>query len=182
MTAVAGVVDHGKVYIGADSAATDWTLRQTIKAEAKVFHNGPVLLGVCGSIRMSNLLMHTLCVPGHDKDTRGDHEWMCTAFIDSVRITLENGGCLFKKNGVESIPGAFLAGYRGHLYVVEEDLQVHSARDEYNAVGCGGDHAIGSLFSTKTRKPRERVKLALDAACHHSGGCRPPYVIEVLDD
>ncbi len=57
------------------------------------------------------------------------------------------------------------------------DYQVGESHDKYNAVGCGEDLALGALYVTASRPPKERITLALNAACHHSAGCAGPYTI-----
>ena len=42
MTAIVGLVDNGHVYMGGDSAAVNtYSLSLRVRADTKVFHNGP---------------------------------------------------------------------------------------------------------------------------------------------
>lgn len=173
MTCIAGVAHDGKVWIGGDSAGvSSWTLM--VRADEKVFTNGPFVMGFTSSFRMGQLLRYGLHVP---EQTTGqdDHEFMCTTFIDAVRACLKAGGLAKKDQEVES-GGCFLVGYRGRLYLIGSDYQVGESSVGYDAVGCGGEIALGALHAT-TGAPGKRVKTALKAAAAHSAGVRGPFVV-----
>jgi hypothetical protein len=59
MTAIVGLTDNGTVHIGGDSAGvSDWSL--TIRADSKVFTNGPYVMGFTTSLRMGQLPRYAL--------------------------------------------------------------------------------------------------------------------------
>lgn len=158
MTCIAGVVHEGRVWIGGDSAGVaGWSLR--VRADRKVFRNGPYLFGFSGSFRMGNLLRYAFTPPEPpDWDV---YKFMSTGFMDAVRKCLKEGGFAEVNNGVER-GGFFLVGYREHLFTV-----------------CGDDIAVGSLYATRSLPPAERLRIALEAAERHSAGVRGPFHIEV---
>jgi hypothetical protein len=173
MTCIVGIQHEGRVYIGGDSAGVaDYSL--TLRADAKVFTNGPYVMGFTSSFRMGQLLRYALKAP----TPKGNIDrFMVTTFIDAVRDCLDNGGFLTTKNGVTE-GGTFLVGVNGHLFSIEDDFQVGRSHDGYAAVGCGQDLALGSLFTTRGEEPRARIKKALQAAAHHSAGVAAPFVIK----
>ena len=178
MTCIAGIVQDGKVWMGADSAAVcdhDFSLI-TISAR-KVFHNGPFLIGLSGGIRAGQLLAHALDPPqcGPDDDIMA---FMVTHFVDAVRVVLKDGGAARNKNEVEGLDGCFLVGYRGRLFRVDEDYQVHETSHGFHACGCGELIALGSLYSSSGRRPKQRIELALSAAESFSAGVRGPFHTE----
>lgn len=174
MTCIVGVADGKRVWIGGDSAATSgWDL--TIRTDPKVFENGPMVFGFTSSFRMGQLLHHRLVVPKQGDEN--DHRWLCTTFIDSVRQCLKDGGFARTESG-EDKGGDFLVGYRGHLYRVASDYQVAESADQYDAVGCGGDFALGAMRATKG-PPNRRITEALSAAEHFSAGVAGPFRIVV---
>lgn len=81
-------------------------------------------------------------------------------------------------SGKPDIGGTFLVGYNKNLYHIGADFQVGIPANGYDAVGCGSELALGSLHSTQLLKlkPEQRVKMALEAAAHFSGGVEPPFV------
>jgi len=171
MTAIVGVVHDGVVHIGGDSAGVgEWTI--TIRADAKVFVNGPYVMGFTGSFRMGQLLRYALepPIPSGDLDA-----FMTTTFIDAVRECLRTGGWMSKENERED-GGTFLVGVSGRLFRIGSDFQVGESADGYDAVGSGEELALGALHATARSRmsPRKRIEVALSAAEHFSGAvCRP---------
>jgi hypothetical protein len=183
VTCIVGVAGHvgapkeAVVYIGGDSAGVDG-LDLVVRADAKVFVSGPYAFGFCGSFRMGQLLRYSFKPPRPVMKRQMDR-FMATTFLDAVRDCLRKGGYLHVKDNVEGAEntGAFLVGVRGQLFVIEADMQVGMAQDDYIAIGCGAQIAHGSLFTTRGKPPRERVNIALNAAERHSAGVRRPFVI-----
>ena len=177
MTCIVGLIHKKKVYIGGDSAGTAG-LALTIRKDPKVFKVGKFLIGYTSSFRMGQLLRFNLNPPAHypDMDVL---KYMVTSFIDKVRQCLKGGGYAAKKDEVEQ-GGVFLIGYKGRLFKISGDYQVGEAIDHYEAAGCGEDIAYGSLFSSSKMKPRERIRIALEAAEHHSAGVRAPFIIQSI--
>lgn len=174
MTCIAGIAEGGKVWMGGDSAGVGgWDL--TVRADQKVFVNGPFLLGFTSSFRMGQLLRYALTPPKvYDKDLM---TFMCTDFINDVRTCLKNGGYATKENEQET-GGIFLVGFMGRLFRVDNDYQVGEASSGYDAVGCGESYAKGALYATRAgMASEERLSLALSAAAEHSAGVRPPFLV-----
>lgn len=179
MTAIVGLAQDGKVYIGGDSAGVSG-LSLSVRADTKVFRKGPYLFGFTTSFRMGQLLHYCLDLP----KPKGDdlEAFMATRFIDALRECLKTGGWARKENDREE-GGTFLVGVRGQLFTIYDDYQVGRAADGFAAVGCGDDIALGALYATAGTElgPRKRVKLALRAAERFSAGVRGPFVCLSLD-
>lgn len=175
MTCIVGLVEQGTVYVGADSAGVSG-LDIRVRADPKVFRVGSYLIGYTTSFRMGQLLRFGFAPPEQDP-RHSDDEHMMTVFVDAVRERFKGGGYATVNNNVET-GGTFLIGYRGRLYIVQQDYQVGVPVLPYDAVGCGADMALGALYATEGGRPRDRVLLALQAAEQFSGGVRRPFVIE----
>lgn len=172
MTCVVGVEHDGRVWLGADSAGVSgWSL--TVRADEKVFRTGPFVMGFTSSFRMGQLLRYSFNPPKQAK-SQDDYEFMCTAFVDEVRRCLKDGGYMTTTNGNEA-GGTFLVGYKGSLYAVHDDFQVARAACGFDAVGCGGELALGALHATAKTKPRPRLTAALRAAEAFSAGVSGPF-------
>ena len=94
MTCIVGLVDDCKVYIGGDSAAISTPPYHdlVVRADEKVFRNGPFVIGFTSSYRMGQLLRYKL-LPPRLVLAHGDlHRFMATAFVDAVRDCLQRGG------------------------------------------------------------------------------------------
>lgn len=83
MTVIVGLVNKGDVYIGGDSAGVAG-LDITIRADEKVFTNGPFLMGFTTSFRMGQLLRYKFDPPKQTVNT-DDMKYMVTDFIDATR-------------------------------------------------------------------------------------------------
>lgn len=180
MTCIAGVVDGDQVFIGGDSAGL-CGYELTVRADQKVFRNGPFLFGFCGSFRMGQLLRYAFVPPKHPR--RQDvYRYMVTTFVDAVRDCLKKGGLARKEHEVEEIEGSFLVGYRGRIFSIDTDYQVGESLDGFAALGVGADAARGALFANGRGQAKQRVRQALEAAERFSGGVRRPFFIQVLGE
>jgi len=173
MTAIAALVEDGVVYMGGDSAGVAG-FSITIRKDPKVFINKEFIIGFTSSFRMGQLLKESFVPPAHPKKM-GTYKYMVTLFIDEVKRCFSDGGFATPQKG-----GTFLVGYRGKLYLIDSDYQVGIPASNYDAVGCGGEICIGSLYSSQKMdlKPKERIRLALKAAEEHNGGVRSPFIIK----
>ncbi|MBE3073108.1 MAG: hypothetical protein IMZ67_09045 [Acidobacteria bacterium] len=176
MTAIAAVVHDGRVYVGGDSAGVSgWTL--SVRADLKVFTNGPFVMGFTSSFRMGQLLRYAFVPPAHPNGV-DDSRFMVTTFVDAVRDCLKAGGYAKKENEREEA-GSFIVGYHGRLFIVCDDYQIAEPADGIAAVGTGDAAALGALFATPEKNPTERILLALAAAERHNMGVRGPFHVEV---
>lgn len=167
MTCIVALAEKNVVYMAGDSAGVAG-LNITIRDDSKVFANGPFIMGFTTSFRMGQLLRFKFSPPVQkDND---DYKYMVTHFIDEARKCFQDNGYKDGRTG-----GSFLVGYKGKLYDIDDDFQVGIDNAGYSAVGCGANIALGSLFSTKGKAPKERLKIALEAASKFSAGVAPPF-------
>lgn len=173
MTCIVGLVDQGKVYLGGDSAGVaGWSL--TVRADSKVYSNGPYILGFTSSFRMGQLLRYAFDPPTPPADDLD--RFMATTFIDAVRQCLQMGGYA-KKDSEREEGGVFLVGVAGRLFEIHSDYQVGESVDGFSAIGCGDELALGSLHATSFTglTPHARVTMALQAAERFSAGVCGPF-------
>jgi len=174
MTCIVGRTDGKIVTIAGDSAgiSSDYSLTQ--RADRKVFTVGDFAFGGTSSFRMLQVLQYSFKAPKIPE--RGDlFKYMATSFVNSIRNTFARLGVSANVNGVES-GGTFLVGIRGRLFRVESDYQVGESIHAFDAVGCGGDIALGALMSLPpTLSDREACLAALRASETFSAGVRGPF-------
>jgi len=171
MTCIVGLVENGIVYVGGDSAASDTDAVDVI-INPKVFRNGDFLIGYTTSFRMGQLLQYKFSPPEHNRAEDTDIAYLITCFIDEVKK------CFFDNSfGERGKGGTFLVGYNGNLYMVQSDFQVQQYAQDFCAIGCGENWAIGALYVTKGQNPRSRVVLALETASTFSNAVRPPFTV-----
>ena len=181
MTCIVAIIKDGDIYMGADSAATDDSGTIQRRKDAKIFKNGNFIIGCCGSLRMAELLRFSFAPPRQTiKDV---YRYMCTIFINAVRKCLIHGGLTKIHSNVEEIEdSSFIVGYRGRIFIIDEDFQVGELHHHYASIGSGEDIAYGSLFtSSDLESPEERIMFALCAAEEFNNTVRKPFVLEVLE-
>lgn len=179
MTCIVAVTHNNHVYMAGDSAGVAG-LALTVRADAKVYRNGPYVMGFCGSFRMGQLLRYSFTPPEPTDDL---DRFMVTTFIDAVRACLKAGGYARRDSEVET-GGNFLVGVNGHLFEVQSDYQVAEHVDPFAAIGSGEPVAQGSLYTTEYQAmhPRQRLTLALQAAERFNAGVRGPYAYASTED
>lgn len=175
MTCVVGVVSNKKIYLGADSAGVAGYQMQ-IRSDRKVFRHQDFLFGFAGSFRMGQILKYNFKPPLHRLPVSTD-QYLHTSFVDALRGAFIAGGFTQSSLGQEFADGLILFGYQGKLYCVEPDFQISESVDDYMAIGCGAQAALGSLFSTADATPEARVQLALEASERYSAGVRRPFYL-----
>lgn len=173
MTCIVGHIDKGVVTLGADSAGVGG---YTIEArrDPKLFRVGDFIIGCTSSFRMIQLLNFSLELPlVGDTDI---YKYMCTSFVTAVRECFAAGGYLRKESEREE-GGTFLVGYRDRLFCVQDDFQVAELECPYNAIGSGEEYAKGALHAVQGVEigSSQKVKVALEAAAHHSNAVCPPF-------
>ena len=176
MTAIAGLIDNGKVWIGGDSAGVGgYSLH--LRSDPKVFKKGEFIIGYTSSFRMGQLLRYYL-TPDTPKEKQDEFEYMVKSFIPSFSQVMKDNGYLKTELGREET-GTFLVGWRGKLYVIYDDMQVAELATPFAACGCGQDLVMGSLHTTEQFdiKPEERINIALGAAESFSAGVRGPFTV-----
>jgi hypothetical protein len=175
MTCVIAVKDSGIVYMGADSAGSNgYTIRSRV--DPKLHTVGPFMFGFTTSFRMGQLLAHAFVAP--DRDPRVSVEkFMSTTFINAIRDCLKVGGWAKKEKETEE-GGNFLVAYEGRIFNIESDYQVGESALPYEAVGCGAETAMGSLFTTQSMRmdATDRITVALRAAEAFSCGVCGPFI------
>jgi hypothetical protein len=163
------------VYIGGDSAGVDGALGLSVRSDSKVFINDGFLFGFTSSFRMGQVLRYAFTPPKRygEQDIM---EFMVTQFVDAVRQAFKDAGIAHKTDEVETC-GQFLVGYAGRLFNIWDDYQVGEAACGYDAVGCGGNVALGALYAGLRATPEDRIREALQAAEVHSAGVRGPFTV-----
>ena len=178
MTCIVGYLDKKtkKVTIGGDSAGVAG-LDITIRKDKKVFKVGEFIIGCTSSFRMIQLLRFSFKPP--EIKSKNIYEYMCTDFINAVRECFKDGGYLQKYSDGDEKGGTFLVAYKNRLFRIENDFQVAESLNGIDAVGCGANYALGSLYilTKQNLTPKEKVLKSLETASLFSAGVSKPFVI-----
>jgi hypothetical protein len=187
VTCIAAVVaPNGTVVMGGDSAAVDDHLRIDVGRETKVWQNGHLLFGACGSFRVAQVLRWHLTPPAFGPECE-PIEYLTGPLAERMRDALAEHGTLsiWDEDATEGLSeSGLLIGCAGHVYEMYSDFGIHENVGDYAAVGCGRRWAEGVLWATESLdiKPKKRVRLALDAAEKHSAGVVGPMTILSLSN
>jgi ATP-dependent protease HslVU (ClpYQ) peptidase subunit len=177
MTCIVGVIEGGKAWLGGDSALSDMHTHELIACvNQKVFRVGDFLVGVCSSARVADVLRYSFDPPKHPR-RMDPARYMRTVVVDAMRDALRKAGALSHVHGVEGVDANILIGYRGRLFIVEGDLHIHEALDDYAAMGSGGAVANGALSVSRGVPPRKRILAALSASERYTASVRKPFYI-----
>ena len=173
MTCIVAVAEGGKVFMGGDSMGTaGWNSR--VLATPKVFRKGPFLFGVCGSMRMGQLLQYKLAIP--DQDGIPDMTYIMGPVLDAVRECLRVGGFAKVSNNQETGGFCFI-GYKGKIYQFDDDYGVIVVAGDFAAMGSGDMSALGAMMAMVGTPPRERIERALEISAYFSAGVCGPFHI-----
>lgn len=169
MTCIVGLVGTKGVLIAGDAqGSTEWTKRED--AGVKVFNlMDTVAMGYCGSGRFGQILQYHMDDLDEPPLAMDEHRWAVHDFIPYLRALTEEHGHLHVRHNVEEFgPSAFLLGVRGRLFAVWNDFSVDEHVHPYEAIGSGGETAMGVLHAAygETREPlydRELLEVATGA-------------------
>ena len=177
MTCIAAAIDeHGTIYMGGDSAAMG-NFDLTLIADGKISRVDECLIGITGSVRISQVVRYGLTLPPVTGDLS---RYMATDFVNSLRDAFKVAGFARKDSEHESMGGALLVGVRSHLFTVSCDYGLVESLYPFAAVGCGEQIAVGALFANAGQPAHDRVLQALQAAERFNIGVRGPFNVELL--
>lgn len=183
MTCIVGLKHNKKIYIGGDSLGSDSSFSKTVRLDKKVFTVGEMSFGFTTSFRMGQILEYVLDAPERPEGI-SDMKYLVAHWVPAVIECFGEHGYKGTRDtedhADEAVGGNFLLGYRGVLYEVDNDFQIGIPADQYSAVGCGSDLALGALYAAKkagVKAPEELIITALEAAEKHSGGVQRPFNI-----
>ena len=181
MTCIVGLVDNGKVYIGADSATTSGS-RRIIRKNPKAIKRGEFVIGGAGVSVINNVMAHVTTIPPF-YENQDSIDYLMNTFIPLFRTAIKEMGQMTVKDGVETTGNNFLIGFRGHLFRIGTDFSVLEPVDNFESVGSGGHYALGVLYATadSDMKPEERINQALKCASYFDSHVYPPFEIESIE-
>lgn len=169
MTCIVGLECDGSVLVAADSCVT-WgeaigDIRTTC-GEPKIWTpRRGVIIGCAGNGNAQDLVEAAkLGPPKRDEDGRRYLLRALQPFLSGLVEEYEDMGL------------SLLVAVGGRLYYAD-GVCVTAAGDGYAAIGTGAPFALGSLYATQGRKPRQRAELALAAAERHCGSVRGPWTV-----
>jgi len=167
VTAIVGIAQAGRTWIGGDSCVTLDQYERATTASPKVWRQGPWLVGIAGGGAWAAVIRAVKwpSVPSLGWPEAGLPRALLQA-ANELGIDLDDG---------ELPEGAALIGGAGGLWLADNGLFVD--RYEESACGSGGTCARAVLHVIRGR-PRHRIQKALEAAAAIVPGVAGPFIIE----
>lgn len=143
MTCIVGMIDKsGKGHMASDSLGSNGHNKGTYKNK-KIFKKGEMLIGYTSSYRMGQLLEHSLTLPGRKVDQTIEN-YIYVDFVEAVRKLMKEHGYLKIDSNKESI-GQFPILTEGRIFLMQDDLSLLEAEDNFDACGSGEDFATATV-------------------------------------
>jgi hypothetical protein len=137
-------------------------------------HNGEeFILGYVGSIRVGQIVLYGLQIP--DNTERTPLKYMINRFAETVARQVASAG-ITRRDIKEEDNFTILVGYRSSLFLIHDDFRVGERADSFEAIGTGGQVALGVMSATEGEAPRVRLRKALTAAEKFASGVRRPFI------
>lgn len=181
MTCIVAVALDGKVWMGGDSLALSGC--DVAERQGKVFIWGNLIIGISGSVRVSQLVEYGL--PTHESIGSQDREepdlvYLVNKFIPAIRDILKQGGYTKIESGVESIQDIILIGMNGNIYKMYSDFAVCKPDGKFAAIGSGEAFALGALAVEQitSGNVEEKIWKALEVSAKFNVGIGPPYYVK----
>ena len=171
MTCIVGIEHQNKVYIGGDSAISDEYCVDSCYDNEKVFTIPPYIFGICGSMRVTQIIHYAFNALGDENNDNADIAFLVTKFTSKLRKLLQSNGISLTSDNGDILPDtSFLLGFKNKLYTVDNDFQIVRNDCGYASVGTGSEVAIGALYATKDLNldPYKRLQIALEASSTHT--------------
>lgn len=175
MTCIAGLVDGKNVWLAGDRAATGGGLSRILLKHPKIFIKSGIGFGICGSPKVANAIEHVLVVPTREKDVETS-TYIISQLIPAMREYMLSVDATVEHDGQQWFEGGMLIGYNSELYQVECNFQVTQTAVGFNAIGSGGEAALGSLRASRgVANARKRLKMAMETSAENNAGVAPPF-------
>lgn len=182
MTAIVAYKDTEFIYYGSDSrvsfdhgAVYDTGNKWRVMAGRS--SRSPILIGCAGSARLDNLIV----------SSAKNFETAETPFdvADAVKKAILLDGWKEEKDDGGEPPSYsvdMLMIFEKNLYRIGSDLSVTEIQDfQFVAVGSGEPYCLGAAYVAKSKKPKEMIKLALQAAMKFDPSCGGRMFMGVIE-
>lgn len=182
MTAIVAYKDSEFIYYGSDSRVSfesgsvyDTSNKWRIMAGRNA--KKPMLIGCAGSARLDNLIVSSA------KNFETAESIFEVADVIKKAIVLD-GWKEEKDEGGD--PPCYsvdlLVIFEKKLYRVGSDLSVTEIQDfQFVAVGSGEPYCLGAAYGSKSKKPKEMIKIALQAAMKFDPSCGGRMFMGVME-
>lgn len=175
MTCIIAIKHENGVLMGADSLVTTGD-ECTVLKQKKIFKKGKYLIGVCGRLRTTSILLGANAPPEINNGNKTTYKFMIREFMPWLRKTMSEAGFERKKDEVKEMVGSWLiVAIDNEIYHIDTDYSLYQSQLDFSVEGSGAPYAKGVLYQNKNINVKEKIKKALEAAEYFSAGVRRPF-------
>ncbi len=173
MTCVVAVEGPEGVWLGSDGRVTTDDAPETVDTwtRPKYFTRDDLVVGFAGKIGACQLAQYVATWRG-PKRGEDSEAWLVRAVAPAIRAACRAHDMLDADGHMRA---DFLFCHRGRSWVLALDHSLVASRHGYAAIGAGASFALGSLASTTGQRPKDRARLALEAAERHAPSVARPF-------
>lgn len=186
MSCIVGIkdVENNSVYIGSDSIVTAGEAIVYPNYQ-KVFLNRNLIIGVVGSVSISDVVKDILKKPPYALGGSTSSSVLLDEFPNLFKNMATDKGLIQTSDLVEGMTfpyfdGELLISNGQSLFRLHSTFDISEIAEPYCAIGRGDDVATGVMFSRSTptvTDPEDILFSALAAAYRYSVWVRPPFLI-----
>lgn len=174
MTVIVAYSDGQNVYIAGDSFCGDENKRDICQTPKVYTVAGKLAVGLSGFIRQELILQQVLQTTNPEKIT---HDWIRFTLPDIFQKALQARGAIVEKDGQATAGDcAYILGFEGKIYILENDFGVWESRNSYTAIGSGREYALGALAALQKELPKDPELTMTKALAAAAKWC--PWVME----
>jgi len=178
MSCIVAIRNDKGVIMGADSCVSSYYHRATPQKEPKIKMVGEYIFGTAGGAREGQIIKNAIATKKYNE--KDDFFYHCiNILIPEIKTALGQAGCLKKEREIEEFNGEILIGHGTRLMRVGGSFAVIEHIDDFLAIGCGEEWAIGAMYALKKNmkkmSDKEVLENALLAATQYSGFVKGPY-------
>lgn len=182
MSVIVAIKHEGKVYIGADSQCTKGGTRRTLSNPNnykiwQVQGAANCIMGHVGVVRDANIIRvaEDLIPEIYQLKDQVDFKLMVRRVVPFIQQELEEYKAIDKSSRLH-MDSSFILAYKDKLFTISSNGTVIEV-DDYCAIGSGESEALGSLLSTESLNPMDRIKTAIKASAANDIYVDYPIVI-----
>lgn len=175
MTCIVGLIDKENVIIGGDSLGSS-SGQCSVRKDKKIFKKKGVCFGSTGSYRFIQLLQYFLDF--ELKPDMDEFDFSVKDLVPAIISTLKTHDSVELSNGRLNNDSVLMVGINNRLFTIYSDFQVEENIDPFQAIGSGGQLALGSLATTyldENLDSKDKLLKALEIASRYNTYCSGPY-------
>ena len=174
MTCVIATIKNNVGYIAGDKCASAGTSEKLVK-NSKIFKKTNVLLGVCGSFRLINIINNELDMVPVLMSSMTVEEFSFN-LANTLLDMCEERKCLVYENGEAYLPSEseVVVIFRNNIITIHSDFAYTISEDDYVAIGIP-EHAEGFIEAKKGSDPMKVIKSAMAIAAKNNSSVSREY-------